>query len=174
MIDRGRGRARHASRPARRMPSTEPRRAGRRGSSAVACGLPDVGGPGAVASFRTAARLWALPGIDSEDLLEITTPTRRRSRIPGVTVHDSFILDGWHVTRRSSIPVTSPARTLCDLTACWPPWQRREGGRRSVASQARDASPTQDRLPRSRAPRPASQHCHAGDPRSAAARLRPG
>lgn len=82
-----------------------------------------VGGRESVASFRTAARLWALPGIDSEDPLEITTPTRRRSRIPGVTVHDSFILDGWHVTRRRSIPVTSAARTLCDLTACWPPWQ---------------------------------------------------
>jgi very-short-patch-repair endonuclease len=77
---------------------------------------------GAVASFRTAARIWGFPAISSEDPLEVTTPTRRRVRIPGVTVHDSFILDGWHTTRRGSIPVTSPARTLCDLTAVWKPW----------------------------------------------------
>ena len=74
-----------------------------------------------MASFRSAARLWGMPGVDSDDALEITTPTRRRSRIPGVTVHDSFILDGWHVTRRWAVPVTSAARTLCDVTACWSP-----------------------------------------------------
>ncbi|HEY8218245.1 MAG TPA: hypothetical protein VIH82_13995 [Acidimicrobiia bacterium] len=80
-------------------------------------------GDGAVASFRTAAALWGMPGVDADDAIEITTPTRRRSRIAGVVVHDSFILDGWHVARRRSIPVTSPARTLCDLTACWQPSQ---------------------------------------------------
>jgi very-short-patch-repair endonuclease len=77
---------------------------------------------GTVASFRSAARIWGLPKTTGDDPIEVTTPSRRRARIPGVTVHDSFILDGWHTTRRRSIPVTSPARTLCDLTAVWPPW----------------------------------------------------
>jgi very-short-patch-repair endonuclease len=80
-------------------------------------------GDGAVASFASAARLWGMPGVSVEDPIEITTPTRRRSRIVDVTVHDSFILDGWHVTSRRSVPVTSAARTLCDLTACWRPSQ---------------------------------------------------
>jgi very-short-patch-repair endonuclease len=81
-----------------------------------------VAGDGAVASFRTAALIWGFAYTAADDPLEVTTPARRRARIPGVSVHDSFILDGWHTTRRRSIPVTSPTRTLCDLTAVWKPW----------------------------------------------------
>jgi very-short-patch-repair endonuclease len=79
-------------------------------------------GTGTVASFRTAARLWTFAGLDGFDGLEITTPSRRRSRIAGVTVHDTMVLGPAHVSRRNQIPTTSPARTLCDLTACCPPW----------------------------------------------------
>jgi hypothetical protein len=82
-----------------------------------------AGRTGTVASFRTAARVWGLPGALDDDPLEVTTPTRRRVRMPGVRVHDSFILGGWHTAVRHAIPVTSPARTLCDLTACWRPWE---------------------------------------------------
>ncbi len=78
-------------------------------------------GDGAVASFRAAAHLWGLAGFWETPPVEITTPTRRRVRLRDVRVHDSGTLDGIHVQRRRSIPVTSVARTLCDLTACcWP------------------------------------------------------
>ncbi|MBM3661127.1 MAG: hypothetical protein FJW95_16715 [Actinobacteria bacterium] len=80
-------------------------------------------GPGAVASFGAAAHLWMLAGFWAMPPIELTTPTRRRVRLANVTVHDSAILEGIHVGRRRSIPVTSVARTLCDLTACCPPNQ---------------------------------------------------
>lgn len=76
------------------------------------------GGSGAVASFRCAASLW---GLDHEypDQLEITVPRDRRARLPGVVVHTSLVLGRRHATRFQSLPVTTPARTLCDLTAYW-------------------------------------------------------
>lgn len=78
-------------------------------------------GSGAVASFLAAAHLWNLAGFWEMPPVEITTPTRRRTRLADVLVHDSQVLDGIHVARRHAIPVTSVARTLCDLTACcWP------------------------------------------------------
>jgi len=80
-------------------------------------------GEGSVASNRAAARLWGIARFRSADALEITTPTRRRSRLPGVIVHDSQVLGRRHVAKRSTIPVTSVARTLCDLTASCTPWQ---------------------------------------------------
>ena len=80
-------------------------------------------GAGTYASFRSAARLWALAGFEDDDVVEVTTPSRRRARIAGVVVHDSQITGRRHATRRGGIPVTSPARTLCDLTACSRPWE---------------------------------------------------
>lgn len=77
-----------------------------------------AGGTGAVASFRSAAWLWRLEGFDVPDRLEITVPRRRRARLPGVQVHDSRVGGRAHRAVHLSIPVTSPARTLCDLTAC--------------------------------------------------------
>lgn len=75
-------------------------------------------GDGAVASFRAAAHLWSLAGFWEPPPVEVTTPSRWRVRIPDVVVHDSEVLHGLHVDRRHGIPVTSVARTLCDLTAC--------------------------------------------------------
>lgn len=78
-------------------------------------------GSGAVASFGAAAHLWDLAGFHEAPRVEITTPAHRRARLRDVVVHDSHVLDGIHVARRRSIPSTSVARTLCDLTACcWP------------------------------------------------------
>ncbi len=79
-------------------------------------------GPRSHASFRAAARLWMLSGFETEDVVEITTPSRRRARISGVIVHDSEVTGRRHTARRHGIPVSSPARTLCDLTACCRPW----------------------------------------------------
>jgi hypothetical protein len=75
--------------------------------------------PGAHASFRAAAALWMVVGFD-RDVLEITAPGRHRVRLAEVVVHRSTVWGPDHVTRRSGIPVTSVARTLCDLTAVVP------------------------------------------------------
>jgi hypothetical protein len=78
---------------------------------------------GAVVSFVAAAYLWNLAGFWEQPPCEITTPSRRRTRLDDVIVHDSEVLDGLHVDRRHRVPVTSVARTLCDLTACCTPNQ---------------------------------------------------
>jgi hypothetical protein len=80
-------------------------------------------GEGAVVSFRAVGYVWNLAGFWEQPQCEITTPSRRRTRLDGVIVHDSEILDGLHVDQRRGIPVTSVARTLCDLTACCSPNQ---------------------------------------------------
>jgi hypothetical protein len=43
--------------------------------------------------------------------------------LPGVKVHDSTVTGRHHTTRTGSIPVTTPARTLCDLTWGNPSWR---------------------------------------------------
>jgi predicted transcriptional regulator of viral defense system len=76
-------------------------------------------GDGAAASFRAATFLWGLNGFSSE-VLEVTVPGRRRTRLDGVVVHDSRVTGPLHVATRSFIPVTSAARTLCDMTTWLP------------------------------------------------------
>ncbi len=78
-------------------------------------------GEGAVASFRAATVLWGLNGYCSATL-EITVPGRQRTRLDGVIVHDSTVTGSLHVATRCLVPVTSPARTLCDMTTWLPPW----------------------------------------------------
>ena len=82
-----------------------------------------AGGPGSVASFLAAAYAWNLAGYWEQPAVAVTVHSERRARLPGVTVHDSQVLNGLHVDRRRGIPVTSVARTLCDLTACSSPNQ---------------------------------------------------
>jgi len=77
-----------------------------------------AGGSASAASFRAAAWLWRLDGFRVPDQLEITVPRARRARLPGVVVHDTRVMGAAHVTTLGGIPVTTPARTLCDLTAC--------------------------------------------------------
>jgi hypothetical protein len=77
-----------------------------------------AGGNGAVVSFLASAYLWNLAGFWEQPGVELTVPHLRRARLHAVRVHDSQILDGPHIDRRHGIPVTSVARTLCDLTAC--------------------------------------------------------
>src|SRR4029079_5947874 len=60
-------------------------------------------GEGAVVSFLAGAYLWNVAGFWEQPQCEITTPSRRRSRLDGVIVHDSEILDGNHVNRRRGI-----------------------------------------------------------------------
>jgi len=73
-------------------------------------------GKGAVASHRSAARVWGLLGT-SDDIVEVTVPRDRRPRLRGVTVHRSTDLAAKYSTVRHRIPVTNPLRTMVDLAA---------------------------------------------------------
>lgn len=69
----------------------------------------------AVASHRSAAALWSLEGF-APGAIEISSCRRVRAR-PGVVIHRAQTHPRVDLTRRSSIPVTTPARTLFDLGA---------------------------------------------------------
>jgi predicted transcriptional regulator of viral defense system len=71
-------------------------------------------GPGACLSHRAAADLWGLRPNASQ--LEVTTRAKRRGP-PGVTVHRTRMLEPIDFTTHDGIPVTTPARTLLDLSA---------------------------------------------------------
>jgi hypothetical protein len=89
----------------------------------------------AVASHRTAARLWGLG--ERSSLIELTVPHGRSHDRRGVRTHTSRDLDRAHVSRRSSLPVTGAARTILDLGAVQPHRVRRAvwaGLRSSVVS----------------------------------------
>jgi len=64
-------------------------------------------------SFRAAAQLWELPG--GAEIVELTAPRHHRMQFQDVTVHESFYLTDLDVTHLHGIPVTRPARVICDL-----------------------------------------------------------
>src|SRR3954447_6361471 len=84
-----------------------------KGSLLAACW---AGGSRAVASHRSAAALWQLPGR-REDLIELTTPRWRRARHDGLLVHESTALGVRDITILDAIPVTTVERTIFDLCA---------------------------------------------------------
>src|SRR5207248_6635125 len=67
------------------------------------------------------AAVWGFERFPNE-VIEITVARRTRRRLEGVTVHDSVVVGPLHRATVGAIPVTSPARTLCDLTAVSSPW----------------------------------------------------
>jgi hypothetical protein len=73
------------------------------------------GGKTAFASHATAARLWAV-STSLEGMLEVSTILERQPRIAGVRMHRSGLLLDADVRTLSVIPVSSPARTLVDLS----------------------------------------------------------
>lgn len=73
-----------------------------------------AGGPGALASHRTAAALWGLDGY-ARATVEVTVPRGVHLRRAGTIVHTSTDLDRCGSRSRSGIAVTDPARTLLDL-----------------------------------------------------------
>lgn len=74
-------------------------------------------GPGAVASHRSAARLW---GIHDSDALDVSSPVRRNRRLRGAMLRYSADLGQAASFRRNSIPATDPMRALVDLGAVVP------------------------------------------------------
>ena len=76
-------------------------------------------GKDAVASHRTAARIWGLVAAD-DDIVEISVPRKNGPRPRQVTVHRSADLVAGHSTLRYRLPVTNPLRTIVDLAAVLP------------------------------------------------------
>jgi very-short-patch-repair endonuclease len=77
-------------------------------------------GPNALLSHQSAAELWEIRSAQPGQI-EVTLMGRNRRRVRGVTVHRRTVLSNKDRRARLGIPVTSPARTLADLTALLSP-----------------------------------------------------
>ncbi len=75
--------------------------------------------PAAWASHSTAGRLWGFPGA-AGDKIDMLVDLDRRVRLAGVCSHRSRALFTADLTRHARIPVTTPERTLVDLSATVP------------------------------------------------------
>ena len=85
----------------------------RKRAAAMACG------PGAVVSHRSAAELFGLlPDAGGE--IDVTVPRRNPGRHDGIRVHRIAAFAPGEVTSMRSVPLTSVARTICDLAATEP------------------------------------------------------
>jgi hypothetical protein len=74
-------------------------------------------GPQALASHRSAARLWRLDGAGSSGTIEVVTSRSLRRDRAGFTTHQSTDLRLVDAAVTSGVAVTSPTRTLLDVGA---------------------------------------------------------
>jgi hypothetical protein len=76
-------------------------------------------GEGARVSHGPAAVLWGVPGFEGRlrPPPEITVPHGRWPRLKGVVVHSSIQLADAHVGQLGAWPLTSVARTICDVAS---------------------------------------------------------
>lgn len=73
-----------------------------------------------VSAARSAARLWRMESVPAERH-EFVAETRHTSRRRGLVVHSSTLLPAGHIVTLGPHRLTSPARTLVDLSATlWP------------------------------------------------------
>jgi hypothetical protein len=72
-------------------------------------------GPHAALSHLTAASIHGVPGLAPSTVCEISVPSGRHPRLPGVKVHRTSLLDSCDLDDRRGVRVTTPARTLVDL-----------------------------------------------------------
>lgn len=72
-------------------------------------------GPAAVVSHRAAAQIWELPGVSPD--VELVLPIGHNVPLVGVRVHHARSLPPIDLVRRDGLRVTSPTRTLIDLSA---------------------------------------------------------
>jgi very-short-patch-repair endonuclease len=75
-----------------------------------------LAGPGGVASHRTLAALFRVPGF-VENRIEVTRTIGERSMSMHGVVHRTRWLPPWHLRTLDGIPVTTAARMLFDLAA---------------------------------------------------------
>lgn len=73
-------------------------------------------GEGTVTSHGTAGGLWSVPGVRTRDT-EVWVPAPRAPRTPSIVVHRGPRIEGVDRTELEGIPVTTPLRTLIDLSA---------------------------------------------------------
>ena len=93
-------------------------------------------------SFRAAAQMWGLPG--GAEIVEVTAPRHRRMQYDDVTMHESFFLTDLDVTYLHGIPVTRPARVICDLGLLVQRGEMRAG---ELVLALQDAMPARPRRP---------------------------
>ena len=74
-------------------------------------------GKGAMASHRSAARLWGILRPDDEPVDLILPKRTRKATIAGAAVHRPRDLLDLNASRKERIPTTNILRTLCDLGA---------------------------------------------------------
>jgi hypothetical protein len=79
--------------------------------------LISIGGL-AVASHRSALRLWGLREVDEE--IEVTIPDHRMATAAGAAIHRSVDLQAEHRTVLDGVPVTTIERTLVDAGLIFP------------------------------------------------------
>ena len=72
--------------------------------------------PAAWVSHATAGQLWGFPGVTGEEI-DVLVDVGRRVRMAGVRTHRSQALFSADLAQHLRIPVTSPERTLVDLSA---------------------------------------------------------
>jgi very-short-patch-repair endonuclease len=77
-------------------------------------------GDGAAISHRAAAVIWALVPVTAEPELHVTVAGRNPGVKPGIHVHRVAELPPNEVATKDGIPLTTPARTICDLAASEP------------------------------------------------------
>ena len=73
-------------------------------------------GPRAVLSHRTAAALWELFPYPAKERVCVTVPPGHGAARPNLRIHRT-VLDPRDVRRRDGLAVTSPPRTILDLSA---------------------------------------------------------
>jgi very-short-patch-repair endonuclease len=71
----------------------------------------------AMASHRSAARLWGIPRPASDPIDVILSRRSREAKVTGAVVHRPRDLLDLKPSRRQHVPVTNILRTLCDLGA---------------------------------------------------------
>jgi hypothetical protein len=67
-------------------------------------------------THESAGKMWEIP-IPIFVPLEVTTILERQPRLPGVRMHRSGLLKDPDITELRGVPVSSPERTLCDLSS---------------------------------------------------------
>jgi len=75
--------------------------------------------PGAIISHMSAADLWGMLDVHRADV-EVTVVARNPRARSGIVIHRVATLSSADVRTRRGIPLTSPARTICDLAATEP------------------------------------------------------
>lgn len=91
-------------------------------------------GKGAVLSHRAAAIAWRLLAEQPSAPVDVSVPSNTGKKVRhGIRLHRRPSLDPKTVTRHRRIPITTPARTIVDLSKTAPPVDVRRARRQATA-----------------------------------------